>query len=59
MKENSQIDKKSLKTISKRNPDWGEIAKDCVCFANGYGGKILFGIEDDDDLPPVGQKNTW
>lgn len=51
MIENSQLDKKSLRTITKNNPDWNELAKDCVCFANAYGGKILFGIEDDRDIP--------
>jgi len=56
MIENSQNDKKSLRAITKRNPDWNEIAKDCVCFANAYGGRLLFGIEDDEDAPPLGQK---
>ena len=56
MKENSTTDKKSLQTLTKKNPDWGEIAKDCVSFANAYGGKILFGIEDDADLPPSEQR---
>jgi ATP-dependent DNA helicase RecG len=44
MKENSTVDKKSLRALTKPNPDWDEIAKDCVCFANATGGKILFGI---------------
>ncbi|WP_296621761.1 ATP-binding protein [Marivirga sp.] len=56
MKENSLQDKKSLRTLTKANPDWDELAKDCVCFANAQGGSIYFGIEDDEDLPPVGQK---
>ena len=56
MKENSTIDKKSLLALTKANPDWNEVAKDCVCFANAYGGKILYGIEDNADLPPVGQR---
>ena len=34
----------------------GELAKDCVCFANATGGKLIFGIEDGEDTPPVGQK---
>lgn len=55
-KENQQLDKKSLKLVTKQNPDWNELAKDCVCFANSLGGKILIGIEKDDDLPPDGQK---
>ncbi len=56
MKENSLRDKKSLRSLTKANPDWDELAKDCVCFANAQGGIILFGIEDEDDLPPVAQK---
>lgn len=56
MLENSQIDKKSLRTLTKRNPDWAELAKDCVCFANSYGGRILFGIEDDQEAPPISQQ---
>ncbi len=56
MKENSHWDKKSLKALTKRNPDWEEFAKDCVCFANAHGGTIVFGIEDDESQPPNGQK---
>src|SRR5690606_34978147 len=29
--------------------DFGELAPDCVCFANSAGGTLLVGIEDDDD----------
>jgi len=58
MKENNEVDKKSLRSITKVNVDWNELAKDCVCFANAYGGKLLIGIEDDDDLPPENQKIT-
>lgn len=56
MIENSQIDKKSLRTLTKSNPNWDELAKDCVCFANAFGGKLLFGIEDKDDAPEKSQK---
>ncbi|MCC5915905.1 MAG: putative DNA binding domain-containing protein [Cryomorphaceae bacterium] len=56
MKENSLRDKKSLRTLTKANPDWDELAKDCVSFANAQGGSIFFGVEDEDDLPPAGQK---
>jgi len=55
MLENEQLDKKSLRTVTKKNPDWQELAKDCVAFANAYGGRILIGIEDEDDLPPMDQ----
>jgi len=55
MLENQQLDKKSLRVLTKPKPDWDELAKDCVAFANAYGGRILFGIEDRDPLPPAGQ----
>lgn len=55
MQENSHLDKKSLAVIGK-SPNWKELAKDCVCFANGAGGKILIGIEDDEVMPPENQK---
>ena len=55
MKENSLRDKKSLRAITKANPDWDELAMDCVCFANAQGGSIFFGVEDEDELPPAGQ----
>ena len=56
MKENSSLDKKSLSLITGKTANWKELAKDCVCFANGYGGKILIGIEDDEDVPKATQK---
>jgi ATP-dependent DNA helicase RecG len=56
MLENQQFDKKSLLLVTRPSPDWNELAKDCVCFANSFGGTILIGIEKDDDLPPDGQK---
>lgn len=55
MEENSLFDRKSLKLIQGKNAQWKELAKDCVCFANGQGGSILIGIEDDGRCP-VGQK---
>ncbi|TXE08564.1 transcriptional regulator [Gelidibacter salicanalis] len=55
MKENSGLDKKSLSIISGKNADWKELAKDCVCFANAHGGKILIGIEDHEELPNATQ----
>ena len=56
MIENSQIDKKSLRAVTKTNPDWDELAKDCVAFANAYGGRVIIGIEDKEEFPPKGQK---
>lgn len=55
MKENSHLDKKSLSIVTNK-ANWKELAKDCVCFANGVGGKILIGIEDDSDEPNPYQK---
>lgn len=53
--ENQQTDRKSLRVITGKTADWNEIAKDCVCFANGQGGQLLIGIEDGEVLPPPGQ----
>lgn len=56
MKENKNIDKKSLSFLKGRHTDWDELAKDCVAFANAQGGFIYIGIEDDETLPPEHQK---
>jgi len=53
--ENQHTDRKSLRKITGKTADWNEIAKDCVCFANGQGGRLLIGIEDGEALPPPGQ----
>ncbi|TXK75054.1 ATP-binding protein [Mesonia sp. K4-1] len=58
MEENSHFDKKSLKLIQGKTANWQELAKDCVCFANGVGGEIHIGIEDDKKLPEASQKIT-
>ena len=54
--ENEQCDCKSIKVIRGKSADWEELAKDCVCFANGQGGRLLIGIEDGEDSPPAEQK---
>lgn len=54
--EDQTTDRKSLKIISGRTANWEEVAKDCVCFANGQGGRLLIGIEDGQILPPDGQQ---
>lgn len=54
--ENQNIDRKSLRTITGKNADWDALARDCVCFANGQGGRLLLGIEDEEALPPAEQK---
>lgn len=56
MKENSIYDRKSMRAIQGKSADFDEVAKDCVAFSNAEGGMIDFGIEDDDQLPPEGQK---
>ena len=53
--ETTTFDRKSLKTVQGKNPEWEELAKDCVAFANARGGHIFIGIEDDSELPPAGQ----
>ncbi len=53
--ENQNTDQKSLRAITGKTADWESIAKDCVCFANSQGGKLLIGIEDNDHLPPPNQ----
>lgn len=53
--ENQHTDLKSLRTVTGKTVDWDALAKDCVCFANGAGGRLLIGIEDGQTLPPAGQ----
>ena len=55
MTENSLYDKKSLRTITGKTADFQEVAKDCVAFANAQGGRIEFGIEDRETIPPASQ----
>ena len=53
--EDQHTDRKSLRIVTGKNTDWDEIAKDCVCFANSNGGRLLIGIEDGEREPPKGQ----
>lgn len=53
--EDQHTDRKSLRTITGKTADWEALAKDCVCFANSAGGRLLIGIEDGEALPPAGQ----
>lgn len=55
MNEGAQYEKKSVLFLHAPKPDWKELARDAVCFANAYGGRILIGIEDDAEEPPPGQ----
>ena len=54
--EGQSTEKKSLRLITGSSADFDQIASECVGFANARGGRLLIGIEDDDDLPPAGQK---
>jgi len=54
--EGQSIERKSLKVIIGKTADWAELAKDCVCFANAQGGRLLIGIEDGQSTPPEGQR---
>ena len=53
--EDHHTDRKSLRTVTGRTADWDDLARACVCFANGAGGRLLIGIEDGEVLPPPGQ----
>ena len=53
--EGQHLDRKSLRVVQGGSTDFEELAKDCVCFANGSGGQLLIGIEDDASQPPAEQ----
>ena len=50
MEECTTYDKKSLKTVQGKTADFGELAKDCVAFANAKGGFLHIGIEDNGEI---------
>jgi ATP-dependent DNA helicase RecG len=54
--EGERLDRKSLRAVTERAADFSELAKDCVCFANGCGGQLLIGIEDVASGPPPDQR---
>jgi len=47
-RESQHLDRKSLREVTGSTADFGELARNCVCFANGAGGAPLIGIEDDE-----------
>lgn len=55
-RESHHLDRKSLRKVVGATADFGELAQDCVCFANAAGGTLLIGLEDDDDQPPPDQR---
>lgn len=46
---------KSLRKIQTGDKGFKELAKTCVCLANGQGGVILIGFEDETEKPPSTQ----
>ena len=56
MKENVKYDKKSIKLVEGKTANFGELAKDCVAFANVSGGCIDIVIEDNMELPDANQR---
>jgi ATP-dependent DNA helicase RecG len=54
--ETQHLDRKSLRKVTGGTADFAELARDCVCFANGTGGQLLIGIEDDATVPPANQR---
>ena len=55
MPEHDALEQKSLRLLTRKNPDWDEVARACVCFANGRGGVLEIGVEDGETEPPPGQ----
>ena len=55
-RESDHLDRKSLRKVTGASANFGELAQDCVCFANGAGGTLLIGIEDDAEAPPANQR---
>lgn len=53
--EDQHTERKSLRAITGRTADWTDLARACVCFANGAGGRVLIGIEDGESSPPAQQ----
>ncbi len=54
--ESHHLDRKSLRKVIGSTADFAELARDCVCFANGAGGTLLIGIEDNAEAPPANQR---
>jgi len=55
-RESHTLDCKSLRLVTGAKANFGELAQDCVCFANAAGGTLLIGIEDDAEAPPPDQR---
>ena len=55
MPEHDALEQKSLRLLTRKSPDWDEVARACVCFANGRGGVLEIGVEDGETEPPAEQ----
>jgi ATP-dependent DNA helicase RecG len=55
-REDTVYEKKSLRVVTKKSPDWDELAKDCVAIAFSRGGMLVIGVEDGKDEPPGEQQ---
>jgi ATP-dependent DNA helicase RecG len=55
-RESQHLERKSLRKVTGSTANFSELAQDCVCFANGAGGTLLIGIEDDAVAPPAEQR---
>lgn len=55
-KEDEKLDRKSLRLVQDAQASFHELAKDCVCFANGAGGTLIIGVEDDATEPAADQR---
>lgn len=53
--EDQHTERKSLRLVTGRSADWADLARTCVCLANGAGGRVLVGIEDGETFPPAQQ----
>lgn len=54
--EGTEVDQKSLKSLTRPHPDWDGLACACVAFANALGGCLRIGIEDSVDAPAPRQR---
>lgn len=43
--EGQHLDRKSLRIVTGKTANFSELAQECVCFANGSGGRLLLGIK--------------
>lgn len=61
IRENQQLDRKSLRYALGKHRDADGLACDCIGFGNALGGRVLLGIEDDAELPPSEQRipDAW